>query len=78
MVPALIPALQGSRFIDLPYVVKGMDVSFSGILSFIEASTAELLSSKEATPADLCFSLQASCAAGWQLMHAAKLRSAHD
>lgn len=50
--------LQGSKFIDLPYVVKGMDVSFSGILSFIEASTAELLASGDATPADLCFSLQ--------------------
>jgi len=44
--------------VDLPYVVKGMDVSFSGILSFIEASTAELLASGEATPADMCFSLQ--------------------
>lgn len=43
---------------DLPYVVKGMDVSFSGILSFIEASTAELLASSKATPADMCFSLQ--------------------
>jgi tRNA A37 threonylcarbamoyltransferase TsaD len=55
--------LQGTRFIDLPYVVKGMDVSFSGILSFIEGSTAQLLASREATPADLCFSLQVSSAA---------------
>lgn len=39
-------------------MVKGMDVSFSGILSFIEASTAELLASGGATPADMCFSLQ--------------------
>jgi N6-L-threonylcarbamoyladenine synthase len=29
-------ALQGSKYIDLPYIVKGMDVSFSGILTFIE------------------------------------------
>lgn len=26
----------GSKFLPLPYVVKGMDVSFSGILSYIE------------------------------------------
>jgi N6-L-threonylcarbamoyladenine synthase len=26
----------GSNYIELPYVVKGMDVSFSGILSFME------------------------------------------
>lgn len=50
--------LQGSKFIDLPYVVKGMDVSFSGLLSFIEDSAAKLLATGEATPADLCFSLQ--------------------
>jgi hypothetical protein len=29
-------ALQGSKYLPLPYVVKGMDVSFSGILSFLE------------------------------------------
>ncbi|KAJ2766953.1 putative tRNA threonylcarbamoyladenosine biosynthesis protein kae1, partial [Coemansia linderi] len=29
-------AKRGSKFIELPYTVKGMDVSFSGILSFIE------------------------------------------
>ncbi|KAM3690964.1 hypothetical protein ACJW31_09G160600 [Castanea mollissima] len=33
-------AKKGEQFIDLPYVVKGMDVSFIGILSYIEA-TAE-------------------------------------
>lgn len=42
----------GSTFIELPYAVKGMDVSFSGILSAIE-SIATLH-----TPEDLCFSLQ--------------------
>ena len=26
----------GNKFLELPYVVKGMDVSFSGLLSFIE------------------------------------------
>jgi N6-L-threonylcarbamoyladenine synthase len=35
-----------------------MDVSFSGMLSFIEEKAKMLLESKEATEADLCFSLQ--------------------
>lgn len=26
----------GSRYIELPYTVKGMDVSFTGILSHVE------------------------------------------
>ncbi|KAJ6837161.1 putative tRNA N6-adenosine threonylcarbamoyltransferase [Iris pallida] len=51
-------AKKGDKFIDLPYVVKGMDVSFSGILSYIEATAIEKLQSKECTPADLCYSLQ--------------------
>ncbi|KAH8019233.1 hypothetical protein HPB51_018460 [Rhipicephalus microplus] len=29
-------AKKGTKLIPLPYVVKGMDVSFSGVLSFIE------------------------------------------
>ena len=29
---------RGEKFLELPYVVKGMDVSFSGILSYIEVS----------------------------------------
>ncbi|KAG7673822.1 hypothetical protein Ndes2526B_g02704 [Nannochloris sp. 'desiccata'] len=51
-------AKKGSKLIDIPYVVKGMDVSFSGILSFIETAAKEMLDSNQATPADLCFSLQ--------------------
>lgn len=27
---------RGSQYVELPYTVKGMDVSFSGILSHIE------------------------------------------
>lgn len=53
-------AKKGEQFIDLPYVVKGMDVSFSGILSYIEATANEKLKNNECTPADLCYSLQAS------------------
>ncbi|KAK2457441.1 putative tRNA N6-adenosine threonylcarbamoyltransferase [Trifolium repens] len=51
-------AKKGEKFIDLPYVVKGMDVSFSGILSFTEATANEKLKNNECTPADLCYSLQ--------------------
>ena len=29
---------RGTKYIELPYAVKGMDVSFSGILSYIEVS----------------------------------------
>lgn len=51
-------AKKGSKLAPLPYVVKGMDVSFSGILSTLEAKSAGWLSSGEYTAADLCFSLQ--------------------
>ncbi|CAH1766782.1 2783_t:CDS:2 [Entrophospora sp. SA101] len=51
-------AKRGSKFIELPYTVKGMDVSFSGILSYIESIADELLSTDQYTPEDLCFSLQ--------------------
>ena len=54
-------AKKGEQFIDLPYVVKGMDVSFSGILSYIEATAVEKLKNDECTPADLCYSLQVNC-----------------
>lgn len=50
-------AKKGERLIRLPYVVKGMDVSFSGLLSFIEERLSKWLSSGY-TPADVCFSLQ--------------------
>ncbi|XP_057665245.1 tRNA N6-adenosine threonylcarbamoyltransferase [Diorhabda carinulata] len=50
-------AKKGSKFVQLPYCVKGMDVSFSGILSFMEEKTKRLLQ-EGYTPEDLCFSLQ--------------------
>lgn len=63
-------AKEGQNYIDLPYIVKGMDVSFSGILSNIEelvvgkkpgkvgkkSKPAE--EKKEYSPEDLCYSLQ--------------------
>lgn len=59
-------AKKGKILLDLPYVVKGMDCSFSGILASVDALAAELktnpekggLTSDVITPADLCFSLQ--------------------
>lgn len=48
-------AKEGTEYIELPYVVKGMDVSFSGLLSFIEGVARR---DKECTPANLCYSLQ--------------------
>lgn len=60
-------AKKGTKYLRLPYTVKGMDVSFSGILSFIEkeANPAKFKNNqkKNATnekysDEDLCFSLQ--------------------
>jgi N6-L-threonylcarbamoyladenine synthase len=55
------------KFVELPYVVKGMDVSFSGLLTNIEELTKSTNFVKEGqekereeqfTVADLCYSLQ--------------------
>ncbi|NWJ01675.1 OSGEP threonylcarbamoyltransferase, partial [Crypturellus undulatus] len=51
-------AKKGTKLLELPYVVKGLDVSFSGLLSHLEAAAPQLLASGEATVEDLCFSLQ--------------------
>ena len=40
---------QGTKYIELPYVVKGMNVSFSGILSFIETIGKEKYNKGECT-----------------------------
>ena len=47
-------ALQGKNYVELPYVVKGMDVSFSGILTNLKHK----FDSKKYTVEDLAFSLQ--------------------
>lgn len=44
----------GKTYIELPYVVKGMDVSFSGILSNIR----DKITNDEQQRYDLCYSLQ--------------------
>ncbi|ELR10412.1 putative tRNA threonylcarbamoyladenosine biosynthesis protein kae1 [Pseudogymnoascus destructans] len=60
-------AKKGSVLVDLPYAVKGMDCSFSGILASIDILAANLVvnpdtrdeaTGKAITTADLCFSLQ--------------------
>uniref|UniRef100_A0A914VV91 N(6)-L-threonylcarbamoyladenine synthase n=1 Tax=Plectus sambesii TaxID=2011161 RepID=A0A914VV91_9BILA len=51
-------ALRGSKLFPLPYTVKGMDVSFSGLLSAIESNAPGLIAAGEYTAEDMCFSLQ--------------------
>ena len=47
-------ALNGKNYIELPYVVKGMDVSFSGILTNLKHK----YDSKKYSVGDLAYSLQ--------------------
>ena len=47
-------ALEGKNYIELPYVVKGMDISFSGILTNLK----QKYDSKKYLTEDLSFSLQ--------------------
>ena len=55
---------RGKNFVELPYVVKGMDCSFSGILTTASALAAQLgtltdpATNTLITKEDLCFSLQ--------------------
>jgi N6-L-threonylcarbamoyladenine synthase len=60
-------AKKGKTLLDLPYAVKGMDCSFSGILASIDNLAAELkanpnqrdpITGEIITTSDLCFSLQ--------------------
>lgn len=56
-------AKKGQKYLPLPYSVKGMDVSFSGILSYIERHAVPPKNPKQKaleqwSPEDLCFSLQ--------------------
>lgn len=51
-------AKEGNVLVDLPYGVKGMDFSFSGILTSISKIARTDLKQGKVTKADLCFSLQ--------------------
>jgi N6-L-threonylcarbamoyladenine synthase len=54
----------GKNYIELPYVVKGMDCSFSGILTTASSLAASLpalidpITKQHITKEDICFSLQ--------------------
>nr|NVI71654.1 putative tRNA N6-adenosine threonylcarbamoyltransferase [Cucujiformia] len=50
-------AKKGTKFLPLPYCVKGMDVSFSGILTYMEERANKLLNEGYRAE-DLCYSLQ--------------------
>jgi len=58
-------AKQGKSLLELPYAVKGMDVSFSGILARVEEMAGKLgpdwkdpETGEQITKGDLCFTLQ--------------------
>jgi N6-L-threonylcarbamoyladenine synthase/protein kinase Bud32 len=47
-------ALKGEKFVSLPYTVKGMDLSFSGLLT----AAVSAFQSKKGSIEDICYSLQ--------------------
>lgn len=51
-------AKKGKKLIDLPYQIKGMDVTLSGILTLIERSIDKWLKNGQFSEADLCMSIQ--------------------
>ncbi|ODQ66322.1 peptidase M22, glycoprotease [Nadsonia fulvescens var. elongata DSM 6958] len=63
-------AKNGKNFVELPYTVKGMDLSMSGILAYVDNLANEIFNEKsnsklkytttgqKITPEDLCYSLQ--------------------
>ena len=53
-----VPGQPPPKLLDLPYGVKGMDVSLSGILAAVEGLVARAIPAGAASPADVAFSLQ--------------------
>eukprot|EP00605_Chrysophyceae_sp_TOSAG23-4_P002317 GSChrysophyteH1.ASY1.ANO1.2563.1 assembled CDS len=53
-----VRVMSRAQYIELPYTVKGMDVSFSGLLTFIEKQARTKIASGECSANDLCYSLQ--------------------
>jgi N6-L-threonylcarbamoyladenine synthase len=51
-------AKRGKKLVELPYAVKGMDVSFSGLLTCIETAARQMIDAGQCTAEDLCYSLQ--------------------
>lgn len=54
--PQIEELAKKGEYVELPYVVKGMDVSFSGILTRVKQ-----LLEKGISKEDLCFSIQETC-----------------
>lgn len=54
--PKIEELAKKGKYLELPYVVKGMDVSFSGILTKVKQ-----LYQKGISKEDLCFSIQETC-----------------
>ncbi len=52
--PRIEELAKKGKYVELPYIVKGMDVSFSGLLTKVQ----QLFERKQASREDLCFSLQ--------------------
>ncbi len=55
--PELEKLAKKGKYVKLPYVVKGMDMSFSGILT----KSQQLFERDQASKEDLCFSIQETC-----------------
>jgi len=55
--PKIEELAKKGKYVELPYIVKGMDTSFSGILTKAEM----LYKTKKASKEDLCFSVQETC-----------------
>lgn len=52
--PKIEELAKKGKYVELPYIVKGMDVSFSGLLT----KAQQLVERKQVVKEDLCFSLQ--------------------
>jgi N6-L-threonylcarbamoyladenine synthase len=55
--PQIEELAKNGKYVELPYIVKGMDISFSGILTKVQ----QLFERKQASKDDLCFSVQETC-----------------
>lgn len=64
--PVMDRLAEGGRYIELPYVVKGMDLSFSGIMTaavqkYNKGAEGKNQTEKEQLLRDLCFSFEETC-----------------
>lgn len=64
--PIMEKLAEGGRYIELPYVVKGMDLSFSGITTaaiqkWNKETKGKSQGERDAVLRDLCFSFQETC-----------------